>query len=190
MKWFLFFALSVMSVWASECTWERQGDTVVNWTSYKTAAKIGVGGTFDHVATEGKAHAKTLEALLVGTKAKVMTESVNSNHKVRDGRLVNSFFKIMAGPSIDATIESVVVKDKTSGSVEVAIMMNGETQKVPMAYTLHEGTLTAKGFIDVADFKAMKALHSINKACYAEHSGKTWQDVAISFTMHLKHHCK
>jgi len=51
-------------------------------------------------------------------------------------------------------------------------------------------TFAAKGYIDLADFKALGALSSINKACYDLHQGKTWQDVAVAFKFDLKRTCK
>jgi len=49
--------------------------------------------------------------------------------------------------------------------------------------------LEAEGYIDLADFKMLPSLKSINKACYDLHKGKTWQDVKIEIELELKKVC-
>ena len=92
------------------------------------------------------------------------------------------------GKVIDATVVSVDGKEKT-GNVTVAITMNGVTRNVPMRYSATESEIVAEGYVDLADFSALAAVASINKACYELHQGKTWQDVAIRFTLPIKTQC-
>jgi polyisoprenoid-binding protein YceI len=120
------------------------------------------------------------------------TNSVNSKNEGRDQTLVTHFFKQMSGDTINAKIIEVVSSDKhekgksKAGTLTAEITMNGVTKKVPMAYRYNDGVLNAEGVIDLFDFSANKALQSINKACYDLHSGKTWSDVAISFSTDIK----
>ena len=73
--------------------------------------------------------------------------------------------------------------------VLVEVMMNGKGLNVPMAYSYEKGLFTAKGVIDLGDFKALDALTSINRACYDLHDGKTWQDVNIGFILKVEERC-
>jgi len=68
----------------------------------------------------------------------------------------------------------------------VDITMNSISLKIPMRYSVVNDKVSASGTIDLADFSMLKSLKSINKACYALHQGKTWQDVDISFEIKLK----
>ena len=64
--------------------------------------------------------------------------------------------------------------------------VNGQELTIPMAFSLENSVINAKGTIDLFDFKAGDALASINKSCYDLHQGKTWNDVSISFTLHVE----
>ena len=152
----------------------------IKFTAFKTYAKKGVSGVFDKVALQTK-QADNVTLLLTDATAKIDTASVNSGNKARDAKLVSKFFEVQGVDSIDAKIVNV---GKTS--LLVAISMHGKTLKVPMNYSVQNNTIHAKGTIDLADFTMLPSLHSINKACYALHQGKTWQDVDIYFTIQYK----
>ena len=165
-----------------ECTYSQEGKITVGWKAYKTPAKLGVGGIFDDVTySTNTKEAKSLKELLVGSSVIIKTSSVNSKNEGRDLKLVNSFFKIMS----DEIITSKIVDITDKNIITIEISMNGMTKKVPMSYTYNESLLNAAGVIDLFDFQASKALSSINKACFDLHSGKTWNDVAISFEMNI-----
>ncbi len=175
------------------CILAQTGDVTVNWESYKTAAKIGVGGTFDSVKyTAAAPSGINFSEILVGSIVVIDTNSVNSKNKGRDETLVKYFFKQMSSNSITAKIVEVTSsgkheKDKPkTGTLATEITMNGITKKVPMSYSYDAGILNVNGFIDLFDFSANKALSSINKACFDLHSGKTWSDVAIGFSTKIK----
>ncbi|WP_345976270.1 YceI family protein [Sulfurimonas sp. HSL3-7] len=171
----------------ADCTFSQPSNLDVSWTAYKTPLKIGVGGhfnTLDFKSTSAKED--TLSALLTGSSVNIAVASVDSKNKGRDEKLLNNFFKQMAGPDIKAKI---VKLEEKSGIVTVAVTMNGVTRDVPMKYGFSNGKLRADGVIDLIDFKAENALKSINTACYDLHQGKTWSDVNIGFTMDIKANC-
>ena len=92
----------------------------------------------------------------------------------------------MSQKSIDANIVDL---EKTASIVKVEVVMNGVKKIVPMRYVYSNGKFEAKGYIDLFDFQASKALSSINKACFEKHQGKTWNDVEIGFSLHVKTTC-
>ncbi|MDD2448545.1 MAG: YceI family protein [Sulfurimonas sp.] len=174
------------------CILSQEGNVVVNWESYKTPKKVGVGGSFDKVTyTAAAAEGNNFREILVGSSVVIETPSVNSKHESRDETLVKFFFNQMKDTVIKAKIVDIKSdkrmkgKPKT-GEMSVEITMNGVTKVVPMKYVFDKGDLSAKGSIDLLDFSASKALSSINEACYDLHEGKTWSDVGISFSTKIK----
>ncbi len=176
----------------ANCSFSQPTAVDVTWKAFKTPLKKGVGGHFTtlNYASSVK-NAKTLDALLAGSSVNIEVASVDSKNPGRDVKLLENFFKQMAGPDIKAKIISLK-KDKDArkmGVVTIVVTMNGVTREVPMRYSYAEGTLSAQGVIDLVDFQATKALKSINKACYKLHQGKTWSDVNIGFTMKIAASC-
>ncbi len=196
----LLFSMAVLSslIYAGEatkkpsCILSQEGAVEINWKSYKTAAKTGVGGSFNDVSyTAIKNEGVNFKEILVGSKIEINTNKVNSNNKGRDLKLVNSFFKIMKNEKITAKIIDIKAKEKVMGkpkigTIIVEITMNEITKKIPLNYIYDKGIMRADGFIDILDFKASKALASINKACFDLHEGKTWSDVEIGFVMNIE----
>jgi polyisoprenoid-binding protein YceI len=157
---FTIFALGVASILSAT-------DITVSWKAFKTPLKIGVGGKFDNIKSSGD----TLNQL----KVEIDTLSVNSNNAGRDATLVKSFFEIQDVTKIYASVKSV-----TDSVLTVELFMNGVKRETPMKITEKDGeSLTALGFIDLADFGMIPSLRSINSACFDLHSGKTWQDIEI-----------
>ncbi len=174
------------------CVLSQTGKVTVGWKAYKTPAKIGVGGTFDKVIyTPAKKEGKNFREILVGATLKIETNSVNSNNEGRDKKLINAFFALLSSDTITAKVVDIQAKSKVTGkpktgTIMIEITMNNITKTVPMQYSYNKGIMQADGFIDLFDFQASKALSSINKACFALHKAKTWNDVSISFTMQIK----
>jgi hypothetical protein len=170
------------------CLLAQQGKVNVTWNAYKTPAKIAVGGKFDKVVyTPIAPNGKNFREILVGSSVKIDTRSVDSKNKGRDESLVKYFFKQMSSSYINAKILDIQadkrIKGKPrTGTLTVEMTMNGVSKSVPMSYSYDKGVMNAKGYIDLFDFSATKALRSINKACYDLHQGKTWSDVAIGFS--------
>jgi len=177
------------------CDFSQDGAFKVGFIAYKTSAKKGVGAVFDNVKYAPIAKSgENFKEMLVGSSVVIDTNSVNSNNKGRDVKLVKFFFKQMKESTIKAKIiDSKAIKvtrgDPKKGTLLTEITMNGVTNKVPMSYVLNKGKLSATGVIDLFDFSASLALKSINQACYALHQGKTWNDVSISFETNIKAVC-
>ena len=177
------------------CELSQDGAFKVDFVAYKTAAKKGVGGTFDKVTyTAITPKGKNFREILVGSSVEIDTKSVNSKNAGRDAKLVKFFFEQMSGDKITAKIVDykAIKVDRgqpKKGTLFTEMTMNGKTVKVPMTYMLKDGVLKADGVIDIFDFSAAKALSSINKACFSLHKGKTWNDVSVSFETKIKAVC-
>ena len=176
----------------ANCNFAQPTNVDVTFKAFKTPLKLGVGGHFSAVNYQSSVKTATdLNTLLAGSTVAIEVASVDSKNKGRDVKLLNDFFKQMAGPNIKAKIVSLV-KDKDArktGMATVSVTMNGVTREVPMKYSFSSGKLSANGVIDILDFKADKALKAINTACYDLHQGKTWSDVNIGFSMDIAASC-
>jgi polyisoprenoid-binding protein YceI len=176
----------------ANCSFSQPSEVNVTWKAFKTPLKKGVGGHFTKLNYSSNVKsAHSLNELLAGTNVNIDVSSVDSKNAGRDVKLLNEFFKKMTGPDIKAKILSLKRDEnaRKSGLATISVTMNGVTREVPMPYTFSNGTLSAKGVIDLVDFNATPALQSINKACYALHQGKTWSDVNIGFTMKIAASC-
>ena len=172
---------------AGGCLLTQPKNIDVIWKAYKTLEKIGVGGKFTSVdyipaALEGK----NFKELFVGSKVVIDTGKVDSGNPDRDVKLVQFFFNKMTGGKIEGTIQSIKADPRTkgkprTGTLTVAITMNGKSLVIPMTYRYEKEQFNATGAIDLADFNALPALSSINKSCFELHKGKTWRDVTIGF---------
>ena len=186
-------AALVSSLYA-ECTYTQKESLEVGFKAYKTPLKIGVGGKFNSVKyTAQKLSATDLKSLLVNAQAVVDTASVNTNNALRDKKLVTFFFDMMKEKQINAKITAVNIDEKSkdlSGVIDLDITMNGVTHPAQMKFFLEKNILHADGVIDLADYDALGALASINKACYDLHKGKTWSDVSIGFIIPMTSTCK
>ncbi len=186
------FTLFSISHASSGCVLVQSGDMNVTWKAYKTLAKVGVGGAFTSVgyvpaAKEGK----NFKELLVGSSVSIDTTKINTGNPERDDTLVRMFFKKLKTTSIEAKILSMKAGKRVKGQpykgvLEVMLTMNGKVLTIPMQYTYEKEHFLAKGTIDLFDFDGRGALATINKSCYDLHKGKTWSDVSIAFSTHIK----
>ena len=174
------------------CELSQVGEFSVNFEAYKTAAKIGVNGSFDKVNYKAlRESGKNFREIFVGSTVDIETSSINSKNRARDSKLVEFFFKKMSSENITAKILNItsdkrIKGNPRTGTLLVEVIMNSISKKVPMTYSYNDGLFDATGVIDIFDFSANKALSSINKACYDLHSGKTWNDVKIGFSTKIE----
>ena len=177
-------------LWANNggCTLVQSGDLSINWKAFKTSKKIGVGGTLPSlVYTPAAKKGKNFRELFVGSTVTIDTHKVDSGHAPRDAKLVKFFFSQMKSMQIQGKITDIKAAPRKkgepfTGTLNVMLTMNGKSVPATMDYTYADKKFEAHGKIDLADFAALDALSSINKACYELHKGKTWSDVEIGFS--------
>ncbi len=164
----------------------------MNWTAFKTTAKVGVKGTFKSVKIEGASKAKPFAKLIEGINVTIDQSTVDTNNPARDKTLSDFFFsQIKAG--ITGKIKKV---SETKKTWTLVLSLNGKSKEIPMDYTLENNSLlTAKGQLSILDFDGANALQSINQKCYDLHKGpdgvsKTWPDVALEIQATLTPTCK
>lgn len=162
--------------------------TTVKFTAYKTTDKVGVGGEFTTIKFEEQS-GDTPEAALNNLNFSIPVSSLFTNDptNTRDAKIKAAFF----GAMLDTDLITGSLKYE-NGSAVVSITMNGETQNLPMDVVItDERRVTFTGTMNLADWKALDALASLNKACEALHTGadgvsKTWEDVAIEVSTFLR----
>ncbi len=162
---------------------------VAEWEAYKTKGKIPVNGTFHNINISINEKARSLKALLEGSMALVDAQYVFTNHQERDATLLQNFFAYLAPmPLIKAIITDV---DELNRSLNLVLVMNGQTKVVPMQFGITNGNFHAMGDIDVVkDFGLEKALDNLNKACFNLHESVTWPNVTLHLGMKMGKLCK
>lgn len=147
----------------------------LTWTAFKTPEKIGVPGTFNTIELNGTKDSGVVDQDLKEATFKIIPSTVNSKDQLRDGKLVEGFFKLMTG---DITGKFVDFKD---GKATIEITMNGVTKQKEFSYTVTGDALNIKGTIDIVnDFDAAKAFNNLHELCKDLHAGKTWTEVDIN----------
>ena len=158
--------------------YKYDNDAVISWIAFKTPEKVGVGGEFKKFTITPKKNSSALKDLMEGATLSIDTSSVHTKNVARDKKIVSNFFE-------GVTIKGIVTKLKKA-TIELDLVINNKKVTVPMKYTLKDNKLSAKATIDVFDFLLHDNLKAINKACYALHEGKTWNDVEIALVANFK----
>ncbi|WP_353119359.1 YceI family protein [Myroides odoratus] len=190
------FALALVSMVAISCGDKKSTDTTapeaveqtteapkqkeltysIEWTAFKTPAKVGVKGTFDQVKlSEVNQEAATLAEGLKGAQFSIVTSSASTGDPARDETLRLNFFSKLVG-----NINGFFGEFK-DGKVLVNLTLNGITKEKEFTYEATETGVKLNGSIDIiADFTAKDAFNALHEACNALHEGKTWSDVEIA----------
>jgi polyisoprenoid-binding protein YceI len=162
--------------------------TTINWTAYKTTAKVPVKGQFLKVSIENAKKDTTALGALNGLKFKIPISSLVTKDTIRDAKLKKYFFGSMKNSS---TITGTVHINKENGST-VDISMNGITRELPIAYIVTDNKVTIVGNMELDNWQAKAALEALNVVCKGLHTGddgisKTWSDVKIEVIALLKY---
>jgi len=167
----------------------------LEWTAYKFTNKTAVKGGFTSVTINGSNTAATVKDLFMGLSAEVDGKTPDSKDPVRNGNVRDSFFKKMANDGILKAKPVMVDGDDQKGKIDMEIEMNGVKQSIPFEYSVTDGVVTAKAFLDFIPFQLQDPLDSLRKACETNHLGpdgvsKTWPEADLSLTGPLKKDCK
>jgi len=175
-----FFASSLQ---ASECYNANELD--VRWMSFKTMAKIGVGGNFSQ-STLKLAHknAKTPATMLEDATVTLSLSNIDAHNPTKNSNIAEFFVANLAAKNITAKIVKADEKQ-----LSVAITLNKKTLNIPMSYKVKGTNIVAVGVIDALDFDLVPALRTLNKNV-AGHKNKGWNDISIAFDMPFTTTCK
>lgn len=153
----------------------------VQWTAFKTTAKVPVKGTFKEVnilkSTEGSSASDALE----GLEFEIPVSSIFSKDTIRDGKLNKFFFNVMENTLYLKGGFKIEGEDKGS----ISLTMNGLTKDLPFDYEMRQDTIVINATMDLNNWQAQAAIASINQACLELHKGpdgvsKTWDEVLIN----------
>lgn len=162
--------------------------TAINWTAFKTTAKVPVKGQFQEVTIENAKKDTTVLGALNGLKFKIPVSSLFTKDTIRDGKLKKFFFGTMQNTlEIKGTIK---MNNENTSTVELT--MNGITRELPIAYIINDNRVTIVGNMELDDWQAKAALDALNVVCKDLHTGedgisKTWNDVKIEVVTYLKY---
>lgn len=161
--------------------------TTINWTAYKTTAKVPVKGQFTEVSIENTKKGATAKEALDGLKFTIPVNSLFTKDSIRDGKLKEFFFGVMENTS--KITGKLHINDDYSGNAEIS--MNGISQKLPFTYTVKDQMATIEAVMDLNNWQAQAAIEALNVVCKELHTGedgvsKTWNDVKIEVATYLK----
>lgn len=155
----------------------------ISFTAYKFTEKFPVKGYFKKVNIISGGEGVSVKEAIHNTEFEVPVSSLHTLDKSRDYKIRKFFFDVMMNTKSLAGKFSIT--DDSNGVV--SLTMNGETQDIPFTYTIDGRTFNMKAVMDVNNWKAGKALASLNKICKDLHTGsdgvsKTWSEVALDIS--------
>lgn len=180
------------------CTYSVQpAYTTVNWTAYKTSARVGVGGTFTDLGIKASAEEGSLQEIMTGLEFTLNVASTSTKDTSRDRKIRDYFFGTMAGmlgtEAITGTINSVEGND-SAGTANITVAMNQMENQVDAPYRVEGSTVIIETSLKMADWNATSSIDSLNSVCYDLHKGedgvsKLWPDVDVVIESVLKKNC-
>ena len=179
------------------CTYSfDQSQTKISWTSFKTTAKVAVGGTFDEFSVTNTVPSTSKSAIFENAEFKITTASVNTGNEERDPKIIGFFFNSMVESDyITGGISTMSEDVDGKGAATFYIEMNGVKKDVHGSYTINGEELTLSATIDVADWNATEGITALNTECYDLHKGedgvsKLWSEVDVEITTVLTKTCE
>ena len=157
----------------------------VKWVSYKTLAKIGVGGNFSkvHLSIANK-DAIDLKTMLNGASVNMVLDSLDAHMALKNSNITKFFTA-----NLDAIDVSAKIVSTSEKGLFIDVTLNKTTKTIPMTYSVENHMVKAKGVIDAQDFGLTKALHELNMNV-GGHKKIGWNDIDIAFTMSVSNNCK
>lgn len=165
----------------------KEADNQINWTAYKTTEKKPVNGQFKKVDITLGGEGDTAKEAINNAEFSIPVSSIFTKDTSRDFKIKKFFFGIM--DKTELLSGKLVLENDSLGYANLT--MNGVTNKLPFKYTVNGKVFYLSGNMKITDWKANKALASLNEACKDLHKGadgvsKTWDDVAINITSTFK----
>lgn len=179
------------------CTYSYDPSTTkISWKSFKTSAKVAVGGTFDTFTVDHTVESNSESAIFENATFTIVTASVNTGNTERDPKLIKFFFNAMISTdTITGGITKISEAVDGKGAAIIHITMNGQTHEENATYTLEGTVLTLSATINMALWEASNAITSLNTECKDLHTGddgisKLWEEVDIEITTTLAKSCE
>ena len=159
----------------------------VTFTAYKTTEKTPVKGVFTKISVVNAKKAPSPIDALQGLKFEIPVSSLVTKDESRDEKIKEFFFGVLKNSDIISGVFNFDDQQKCM----LDITLNGITTSLPLNYKIIGETINFNGVMYLEAWNALQGINSINKACEALHTGadgvsKTWSEVAIEATTHLK----
>lgn len=161
----------------------QEAKSEINWTAYKTTEKIPVKGRFNKVKITSGGTGESIKEAIDGAEFSVPVSSIFTNDSGRDYKIKKFFFGVM--DKTELLSGKFIIENDSMGYSDIT--MNGITKKLPFKYSLKGKVFQFTGTMKITDWKAEKALESLNTVCKDLHKGadgisKTWDEVALNIT--------
>lgn len=168
----------------------NEGSTNFEWTSYKTTAKVAVGGTFNDMTVTSEPSENPME-VIESLQFAMNTASVETQNEERNGKIAEQFFGTLETPEITGKVASV---NEEMGTAAITVTMHGMSVDVEGGYTMEDGTFSWSSTIDVDSWNGMAGIIALNTICKDLHKGedgvsKLWSEIALSFSTTLVSDC-
>lgn len=181
MKKFLFLISLMVAFDFANAAALLKDSATMEFTGYKTTAKLGVSGTFKDVKYSFGKDDKSVKGMLKGAKAVINASSVDMGLDAITHNMKNALFANFKNDKIIVIFKDVVAGDN-EGFISASITMNGKTNVVPLTYKIDATKLKVEGLVDLLSFGLTKPLAKLTKAA-AGHQGLTWPMVEVRFSI-------
>ncbi|MFV0248412.1 MAG: YceI family protein [Tenacibaculum sp.] len=165
----------------------KNAKNLINWTAFKTTEKIPVKGQFKKVNIILGGEGNTAKEAINNTEFSIPVSSIFTQDNSRDYKIKKFFFGVMDKTEL-LSGNLVLENDSVGYSL---ISMNGVIKKLNFNYSLKNKAFNLKANMKISDWKAEKALESLNTACKDLHKGsdgisKAWDEVIIEVSSTFK----
>jgi polyisoprenoid-binding protein YceI len=161
----------------------KTANNSINFTAYKTTAKVPVKGTFEKLEITKGGEGNSVKEAINGAEFNIPLTGLETNDNGRNLKIRKFFFGVMEN-TVSLTGKLTIDTDST-GTADFT--MNNVTQKLPFKYMIEGKKFSMKTIMDIGKWNAQNAVESLNTACKDLHKGedgvsKTWSEVSINAT--------
>lgn len=161
--------------------------TTINWTAYKTTAKLPVKGVFNEVNVSNIKNSGTPKEAISGLEFSIPITSIDSKDATRDAKLIKDFFGAMK----DTQNLTGKINLAENGKGSINLTMNGITFELPMTYIISGQLAEINATLNLDNWQSKLAIEALNKVCNEKHKSddgisKTWNEVDIHVVTYLK----
>lgn len=172
----------------------NNSSATINWTAFKTSAKVGVGGTFNNVIVKGGEKSTKITDVLNNITFTIMTNSTFSKNEERDAKIIESFFGAMNATDLIIGHAKSSEGTNESGTCTFYLTLNDIEKEVTLDYVVNDNVVSLKGEIDLLNWSGDDAIASLNKVCEDLHKGedgvsKLWSIVELNIEATLSKDC-
>lgn len=188
------------SVKPEVCTYSYDSSaTTIGFGAFKFTEKKEVKGGFLKFTVDSTSTSDSIidvYEIFHNAKFSISVDGLDTKDQGRDYNIKTSFFgQIKETASITGKVVDLVDGKDSLSNLIVSIKFNNVENQVALKVSLVDNVLTLTGAINLNDFKAQKALSSLNNTCKELHRGSdgksvTWPEVNIYVSTTLKKNCK